>query len=1300
MVLKSQIRENRHASLDRRDFLIKSFEWASGAFLPAALGFLPRLAIQPGYGSSLVVPPDYRLTPHYRAQPPLEDVLRMVEPGFDAFITEKYAEQIEAILADWSAGLERFPADFAPIEACLSAGFAGSVLQPSVLEQKRADRNLTVSHGRFSTELNEGRPAPAGLGREAFREQLRGLLFPSPRPGVASTQILTAEFKLTAIKAVGSSASRLETRVRFDLVQTGARFHRFERVGYWDLNWTKSGNDTWQVETWLPVEETWSTAAAPLFVDITAHALGRNASYREQLLQGSDYWRTVLDGASGIDVYGNNGIAVGDVDNDGFDDLYICQPAGLPNRLYRNRGDGTFEDVTDAAGVGVLDNTACALFADLDNDGRQDLIVVAVDGPLLFLNQGDGRFRFKPDAFRFAQPPQGTFTGAAIADYDRDGLLDVYFCLYSYYQGIDQYRFPAPYYDAQNGPPNFLLRNNGDGSFSDATSASGMNQNNNRFSFACGWVDYNNDGWPDLYVANDFGRKNLYRNNGNGTFTDVAREAGVEDVGAGMSVCWFDYDNDGKQDVYVTDMWSAAGKRVSAQDAFLKDAPEEVRALLRKHADGNSLFHNQGDGRFSRVSGGAQMGRWSWSGDAWDFDHDGYPDLYIANGMISGPNRRDLSSFFWRQVVAKTSLNAVPLPSYEQGWNAINELIRADGTWSGYERNNFYANNRDGTLSDVSGAAGLDFVEDSRAFALADYDHDGRLEVFLKNRNGPQLRILHNQMQDLGQSISFRLRGHQSNRDAIGAAITVEAGKLRQTKFLEIGSGFLSQHSKEVFFGLGDSTGPVRATIRWPNGLEQGLEGLPAGNRILVEEGSSRFLAQPFKSGSGAPDPARGTEPEKADSLPSSAETWLLKPVVASDFSLPDVAGHAHTLASYRGRPLLLNFWATSSRACEEQLRIFEERHKGWAALGFELVTVNLNDPDRAGDVRAFQRDKGMSFTVLLGNEETAAIYNILYRYLFDRRRDLALPTSFLIDERGFIVKVYQGVLDAQHVEHDLRHIPANAKERMNVALPFPGDWYGGDFHRNQFTYALVFLERGYLDPAIDACRLVVENDPTSAEARYLLGSIYLKKQMPKEARENFEQALRLRPSYPDTWSNAWNNLGMLAAEQGESEAAIRDFQEAIRQNPSNLIAIDNLGNVYRQQNRWGEAQSTLERALEIDPDDVEANYSLGMVFAQQDDTERAYQYLHQALALRPGYPQALNNLGILFLRTRRPADAIETFQNCIRAAPDFDQAYLNLARVYVVENNIDQAKKVLQQLLAQQPDHALARKALAELSR
>jgi len=182
------------------------------------------------------------------------------------------------------------------------------------------------------------------------------------------------------------------------------------------------------------------------------------------------------------------------------------------------------------------------------------------------------------------------------------------------------------------------------------------------------------------------------------------------------------------------------------------------------------------------------MGRWSWCSDFWDFDHDGYPDLYVANGYISAPensasDRKDLGSFFWRQVVAKSPVDATPSLAYEHGWNALNELIRSDTSWSGNERNVLFANNHDGTFSEVSGPLGLDFPEDSRSFVLADLDHDGRLEVILKNRNAPQLRVLHNGMKDLGHSIVFRLRGHQSNRDAIGAAVTVEAGELRDPAF-------------------------------------------------------------------------------------------------------------------------------------------------------------------------------------------------------------------------------------------------------------------------------------------------------------------------------------------------------------------------------------------------------------------------------------------------------------------------------------------------------------------------------------
>jgi tetratricopeptide (TPR) repeat protein/peroxiredoxin len=1247
------------------------------------------------FSGSLSFDGDLRLHPHDPAQRPLDATLLKTQADLDDFVSEKYHDRIAPILAEWSSGLLRSSQEVQAIKKVLATDFSGASLRPIESRPVRIDSLLEVHQNKFTAQVIPG--------HDSFLQQLQSSM------SIFST-IFRADFLITGIEAGSTFPPQLlatvRTRVRYEIVGTGNGCFREQRVGYWDLEWEASPASSKQTDVrlrkWQPIDETQSRSHSPVFADITASLLGRNSSYAAQMLRGADHWRTVLDGACGIDIYGHNGASVADIDNDGLDDLYICQPAGLPNRLYRNLGDGTFEDITEASGLGILDNTACAIFADFDNDGLQDAIVVRANGPLLFMNQGAGKFRLKPGAFRFASAPQGTFTGAAVADYDRDGWLDIYFCLYVYYQGTDQYKYPVPYHDAENGPPNFMMRNNRDGTFRDVTAESGLNQNNTRYSFCCGWNDYDQDGWPDLYVVNDFGRKNLYRNRRDGSFTDVAPGEGVEDVGAGMSVCWLDYDNDGAEDIYVGDMWTAAGERISSQEMFKKEAPEDVRALYQKHAMGNSLFrnHQPSDGgsrgfEDRTVSAGVGVGRWAWSSDAFDFDHDGFPDLYIANGMVSGVSRAELNSFFWRQVVAKSPDQAKPSPAYEQGWSAINELIRADGTWSGFERNVFYQNNKDGTFSDVSGAVGMDFPEDGRSFALADFDQDGRLEMFLKNRNAPQLRILKNVVKDLPPSIAFRLRGTRSNRDAIGAAVTLESEAGRQTRFLQAGSGFLSQHSKEVFFGLGMVQGPVRASIRWPSGLVQNFPDLPINRRVWVEEGSAKFRVEAFKSQTLPKTLSPTQEPE---SLPLTVETWLLVPVAAPDFSLSDLAGRVHTLSALRGKLVLLNFWTLRSRNCSEDLKVFNRVHSRWDSEGLRLLAVNVDDPSDAEKLRKLTRQHSVSFPIVPASDDVSGIYNILYRYLFDRHRDLGLPTSFLIDPQGDIVKIYQGPLNPGDVERDSRSIPRTNADRIARALPFAGAAETFEFGRNNLSSGSVFFQRGYYAQAAASFELALRDDPSSAEAYYGLGSAQLNLQNTAEARESFERAVKLRASYPDTLANAWNNLGLLATREGRTNEGVRCFQQALVTSPEHLIALNNLGNAYRLQKNWEAARKTFERALEASPSDPEANYGLAMVFAQADDATRAYEYLQKALKSRPDYPEALNNLGILYLRTERRDQAVSSFEECMRVAPAFDQSYLNLARVYAVEGAPDKARAVLLELLKQNPKHTQAQSMLAQL--
>jgi tetratricopeptide (TPR) repeat protein len=1210
--------------------------------------------------------------------PLLEKFIAKLDPSADVFPCEVYVVEIEKTLAAWQDAWCRSVTNHEVLGSSLSHGVVASL---SIAQSTPLRTTAPLRSERRFFRSSETTGVESLLGEWS--------LYLAPLVSLA-----LVELQIYGIHVVSESPLRLETEMRCDLVGLNIEGEREQRVGSWTMSWSKQPDGKWLVERWKATPEIRSLLKGPGFTEITAACLANSGVGVQQLSPGIDHWRTVLDAAGGIDVYGNHGISVGDIDNSGFDSFYVCQPSGLPNRLYRNLGDGTFEDITERSGAGILDGTASALFVDFLNRGHQDLLVVRSGGPLLFVNQGDGHFEPKPDAFRFAQPPQGTFTSAAVADYNRDGLLDIYFCVYSYYKGLDQYQFPSPYYDAQNGPPNFLFRNRGDGTFEDVTAGSGVNANNNRFSFAVAWCDYDNNGWPDIYVANDFGRKNLYRNNGDGTFTDVAGAAGVEDYGPGMSTCWLDYDNDGRQDVYVANMWLNEGKRITASDRFLPGVDPAIRAIYQKHNAGNSLYRNQGTGAFEDRTreAGTQMGRWSWSCAAWDFDHDGYSDLYVANGFVSGPEHQDLLSFFWRQVAQQSAQPKGVSGEYEMAWNAINELVRSDYSWSGYERNIFFANNGDGTFSDVSGVLGLDLRDDSRAYGLSDFDHDGRLEFALKNRTAPQVRLMRNDLEGLGGSVAFRLTGHTSNRDAIGATITINSGGKPQTKFLSAGSGFASQHTKEVFFGVGSNALPISVRVTWPNGGISNYQDVPVNHRIEIVEGGATFEATPYAA-------AGAHRPRKGGALPAAAppatlSTWLAAPLFGPDIKLVDQRGNRRQLRDAKGSPIFLCLLRLDCGASREQLRIMQAAAGKLRDAGLDVIPAVIT-PKPGGDALREFPPNPSGFQVYLADDSSIRAWGIQFRYLFDRRREMIPPLSLLLDARGAVVRIYQGLIDPQDAIADWLLIRGKSDQEFARTVPFPGPYYGNTLQRDYFTYGIAFVEYGYLDEAQAAFERATVDQPDYAAAWFNLGTIYLNKKMYPQAVKSLGEAVRLNPNDAD----AWNNLGMIAGEQEKYEEALTDFLAAARANPNNELAVENMMRVYRFQGRAADAQKSLEELLAKAPENANLHLALGMALVAQRAMPRAREELETAVRLRPESSDAMNDLGAVLLQMGQPQEALGWFEKCRRVSPDFDRPFINSAMIYDSSGQRAMGRQVLKEFLTRHPDNADVRAALDRMA-
>jgi tetratricopeptide (TPR) repeat protein len=1007
----------------------------------------------------------------------------------------------------------------------------------------------------------------------------------SAPPGLSAWRARRADIRAARFYALPDG------RVRYE-VKTDVEYH----------------TGVWQLPDFKVVTQNTVASYQTYFHDVTGYMFKGVDSFRDQLLHGNPYWRSRLDAACGIDVFGNQGIAVADIDNDGVDEIYVCQPGGLPNRLYKIRSDGTAEDITERSGLDILDDTTCALFADFNNSGHQDAVILRSSGPLFFRNRGDGTFVEQRDTFQFKTTPQGSFTGMAAADFDRDGRLDLYLCCYIYFQSEDQYQYPAPYQDARNGPPNFLFRNRAAPGatllFEDVTAETGINHNNDRFSFAPAWCDYDGDGWPDLFVANDFGRSNLYRNR-NGHFRDEADQAGINGVGPGMSASWFDYDGDGRPDLYVSDIWSAPGQRIIRDPGF-QPAARDPEAF-RRHTKGNCLYRNKGDGTFEETGAaeGVEMGRWAWSSGGFDWDLDGVPEILIGTGMVSGGfdpsgrkfqplelRSRDLNSFFWRQVVAKTPEKQGAAPDYENGWNALNQLIREGYSWNGSEPNVFYMK-QDGRYRDASGVSGLDFADDTRTFAVTDFDGDGVPDLVLKNRLGPQIRVMMNDGADWHQAIVFTLRGTKSNRDAIGARVEVNG----QTQYLSAGSGFLSQHSKKLHFGLaGKPLAHVKVT--WPSGVVQDADGLEPGYVYTIVEGSAGTVRTAF-TGRSWPElsPIVNDGPEFGD-------TWLLEPVPTPDRRL--AKGVAGFVVLHAGEP----------------------PNKMPPGIPAELV-----------DLRAEK-------------EDVAAVYSLFRRYLFEYRTDLSLPWVLLVDGESRARKVYVDVPTATQMRADLAQID----QSHALALPFPGKYYLTP-RRNYFKLGAAFYWAGYPERALPYLAETLRTRPDNWKALQAIARIQLELGRNQDALASFQRLIAIKNDYPPAFvdagevyakqddktnaqrmfqralaldakcADAMNQLGLLAANANDLPGARRWFQQAIEAQPDHPGAINNLAVLYAKMGQPNDSIAAFRYGIRMNPDDDEIYLNLARIYVTMGQREQARAVLNQLMEQKPGNPTATKAL-------------------------------------------------------------------------
>ena len=851
--------------------------------------------------------------------------------------------------------------------------------------------------------------------------------------------------------------------------------------GRMELTWEHTRTDAgaaggWQITGWKTTEMHWRASPRRLFVEALDTAM--HESQEASMLRRSLHYEATVkhyrDGTkqlphpyfAPISANQKEGIAVADVNGDGFDDIYITMRLGK-NMLLVNQGDGTFLEQAASFKLDLPGHTPCALFADFDNDGDQDVILGRSLLKTSYLENRQGVFYQHPIP-KFM--PMAALSMSA-ADYNMDGLLDVYICTYrpaapagaSPAGGVAQskdgdFDWPDEFFDInlareyrrrvsehrkrkggtvldQLGPPNVLLINRGGGRFEPAPENDTVGIWRN--SMQATWGDYNRDGRPDLYIANDWGLDVLFRNDGSDGFTDVTTQAGVTAYGYAMGASWGDYDNDGQDDLYVSNMYSEPGRRITKQIPGLEK-------MFIESAAGNWLYHQVANGKFEQVAGlmppsmTVMNAGWSWGGCFADFDNDSFLDLYVLNGYFTAPKEHssglDLESNLWRTMVRTDENLSRPSFRFSPEWKRTSAPdshgpmidarlagVERQGdkvfvhSLNGNERNRYFANHAGRSFSDISALSGLDNPADSRGFAILDYDRDGWQDIALVNANQPLFNLYHNEMGTTGLSggvIAIRFVGGNRQaspskgfgcRDGYGARIVVDLGNEKITREHRCGDGWSTQNSPTMMVGIGSHTNVVSLTVKWPSGRTTTTQGVPEGTLLTVYEN---------------PEDSPTNDPVERNTYRVKASERRMAPINREVFPIAAVDSSAKPGARLR----VYTTFSTSNQPYKENLPRLRHVRAELGPEGVDIIAVPIDDTDdnqKLADYNIEYRPSTRLIRIAVSQRAGAAA---AFAKVFGA--EPPLPSSVITDSSGHVLATQPGVPGISALRKMLRRDP------------------------------------------------------------------------------------------------------------------------------------------------------------------------------------------------------------------------------------------------------------------------------------